>query len=433
MKTVLHLLKIGLWLTSIQMKYIGKIVFVVFFLFVFNSDVLVSQTDLNNFILSAWSDSSYMKMESIAKFRSQHEQKLKWLDRIEFRTQTDDLELSREQYGLRFISGKPSEIKYTNQLNRIQQRYYQALAYDELHQAILIKYNAATEYIQILKEQKYLKERESLYIKKNAYLESLFTNQLATDVKDLIQSFRKKESNALKEKEINRKMDLLKVKYGNLPSIDLEQIISIAQIDAFLQSPEDNAIPRDKNYAKALFEIEKAELEKQQIKNSKWDILDFVQARWQDRTNDVLFREKFGIGAGIKLPYSGSQKRDVNQNLFESFMFNQESSLLAYEYNQKKQNLKQELLSLIDQYESEKQKLQEFAAKYDASKLATSPLVSPADLLYLEESILEWKEDILKIEFSIIEKYVNYISHQRLISRSNPLKNMLITGMPEIK
>ena len=162
-------------------------------------------------------------------------------------------------------------------------------------------------------------------------------------------------------------------------------------------------------------------------------MLDFIQARWQDRPNDILFRQKFGIGAGIKLPYSGSQKRDVNQNLFETYLLNQQFAQLEYDYNQKKQFLKQELSALIDQYESEKQKLQEFITKYDASRLATSSLVTPSDLLYLEESILEWKEDTLKIEHSILDKYISYIGHLRLISNTNPLRNMLIKGMPEIR
>ncbi len=316
----------------------AKLVFL-FLLSIYNASILYGQHDLNTFILSAWQDSSYTKMESVAKFRSNHSQKLKWLERVELRTQTDELDLSREQYGIRFVSAKPSEIKYTNQLNRIQQNYYQALADDELHQAILLKYKAATEYIHILKEQKSLKEWQVFHIKKNTYLESLFNNQLTTDVKDLIQSFRKKESVSLKEKEINSKMDALRVKYGNMPPIDLEQIISIHEIKSFIQSIADGYAPKDKNYAKALYDLEKTELEKQQIKNSKWDMLDFIQARWQDRPNDILFRQKFGIGAGIKLPYSGTQKRDVNQNLFESFLLNQQISRLEYEYNLKRLNL----------------------------------------------------------------------------------------------
>ena len=425
--------KIAIYLTCSRTNYAGKVASAILFLFLFNSDNLLSQSDLNNFILSAWFDSSYIKTESIAKYRTDHAQKLKWLDRIEFRTQTDELDLSREQYGLRFISSKPSEIKYTSQLNRVQQKYYQALADDELHQAILSKYKAVTELIHLLKDQAALQEWKALYSKKNSYLESLFTNQLTTDVKDLIQSFRKKETSALKQNEINRKLEVLKSKYGYVPAIELDKIISTDEIKSFLASGTDIPMPMDKNYARAVYDLEKTELEKQQIKNSRWDMLDFIQARWQDRPNDILFRQKFGIGAGIKLPYSGSQKRDVNQNLFETYLLNQQFAQLEYDYNQKKQFLKQELSALIDQYESEKQKLQEFITKYDASRLATSSLVTPSDLLYLEESILEWKEDTLKIEHSILDKYISYIGHLRLISNTNPLRNMLIKGMPEIR
>ena len=158
--------KIAIYLTCSRTNYASKVAYAILFLFLFNSDTLLSQTDLNNFILSAWYDSSYAKMESIAKYRSDHTQKLKWLDRIEFRTQTDELDLSREQYGLRFISAKPSEIKYTSQLNRVQQKYYQALAEDELHQAILVKYKVITEYIHLLRDQAALQEWQALYSKK---------------------------------------------------------------------------------------------------------------------------------------------------------------------------------------------------------------------------------------------------------------------------
>lgn len=389
------------------------------------------QQSISDYIRSAYTDSTYHQTAAIATKRSSFDQRMKWLDKAEIRTQTDEFDITREQYGLRLYGSKPSDIKYTKQLDGIQKDYYNQLAQAELQTAISKKYKDVYKLLKLQAEKSWITEWQSLQTKKNQYLESLFQNQLDTDVKELIQSFRKKESATVQQTELDQAEKNLIQSVG-LIQIEPNQLISIEEINHLISTDFTNSIPQNEKFIKYLYDQEKIELEKQQLKNTKWDILDFVSARWQARPKDIYFSQKFAIGAGLRLPYSGTHKRDKNQFDFESFLLQNEQVMYIQAFKLKEQELKQVVVSSVKQYYLENEKLNALISKYKKETLSKSPLVSPRDILFLDETIIEWKQDISKLKMKVYEQYIDYLCHTQLIS-TLPLKNYLLSGIPEIK
>jgi hypothetical protein len=398
---------------------------------------LNGQSVSSEIIRSAEKDSAYVRQLQRIQLRKSLPQTIKWLDRIELRSQTDDFILTQEQYGLRFMAAKPSEIKYRKKLEIAEQNFLEVNAEYARHQAIIKRYQYLLDRFELYLEAKWARATLAILEKRNEYLEGLFSLQLDADVRDLIQSFKKKQSESSRWEQIAGRQAILADKYSmppwnNSDTSAFQQWISIMEIKNLLESEVPGPVPTDDKYARLLFEQERESLRLQEIKQSKWDVLEFVQARWQNRPNDQLFREKFAIGAGFILPYSGSRQKDKNESAYTTAGIAMEEAEYKQNFNLKKLELRQKILQEIELYEKEHLKKINFESKFHPVRLAQSPLVNPQDILYLQESIIDWEKDLSEQQISIYTRYIDYLDHCQWVSK-RPLRNYLSTNTPVIE
>ncbi len=398
---------------------------------------IIAQRDPDSWIRSAFRDSTYKKLAHMADFRENNPQTLRWLDRIEFRSGTREFELDQQEYGIRLYGSNPSEIRYRNRLESIEVRYYQALSEDALHDAIAYRYRVLARLYFLHEENKLKQDQRALQDKKSGYLESLFQNQLDLDLKDLIQAYRKKgklqtEQSALTRDKISASHPVSIPEAGDSLVIEGFDWISIEGIKGVLRQAPDGSTPGSATLVRLHQEKDKLMLEEKKVRGDKWNVLDFIQVQWRNNANDVLIREKINVGAGIRLPYSGSSKRDHNQVLIEQLAVNTELNHLEEEHRLTSLNLKRELEQLLQQLEEETNQLSEFEEKFRNTKFLSHPMTTPRDALLIEEIILDGLEEILETKEKIINKYVDYLDHSRLISQV-PYRNFLQAGLGLLK
>ncbi len=409
-----------------------RILWMVLGVFVINSEILAQQ-DPVAWIRSAWEDSTYKKLGYMAAFRENHPQTLRWLDRIELRSGTREFDLNQQEYGLRMYGSKPAEIRYRNRLESIEARYYQALAEDALHDALAYRYRVLAKLYILEKQNRLRQEQQTFQEKKTAYLEALFQNQLDLELKDLIQAYRKKsrlqtiQAGLARDKTgVNHNISFAgsgdSLVIGDFNWIYAEGIKTVLQQDPDLPPGGSATLVRLRQ------EKEKLLLEEKRVRGDKWNVLDFVQIQWRNNPNDVLIREKLNIGAGIRLPYSGSSKRDQNQVLIEQLTVDTELDEFEEAFRLTARTLKQEIVQLLLQLEEETNQLNEFEKKFRNASLLSHPLTTPQDALLIEEIILDGLEEILDTEEKLIYKYVDYLDYTRLISHA-PYRNYLHAGL----
>lgn len=383
-------------------------------------------------LASAWKDSTYRKMLARADFRSGHPLTIHWLDKLEFRTQTSDFNFKQQQYALRFSPSDPAEINYRKRLESVDVKFYRQLAQDALHDALATRYHLLVEYYWMEKQDSLFKEQLALHQKKTQYLESLFEHQLDAELKDLVQAYRKNEkikleSGVLKDtRKLTVQQSMAHGVSGEL-RLDGFQWIQPAAIRALIRNDQD-LIPVSASYARLLQNQSQAELETLRLKEDGWNILEFLQARWRNNTNDELIREKISLGAGFRIPLPGGKRRDQNLVVLEKMQIESEIDQYEMQYRSKTKTLKQELTAILDQLEEQEKQLHQFENRFRQPALMSNPLVKPQDILLIEETILDWKEEILDIEKKLMRKYVEYLDHNRWIS-TPPYKNYLAAGM----
>ncbi len=279
-----------------------------------------------SWLAGAWQDSSYKKIQAQSDYRSSHPLTVPWLDKLEFRTQTNDFNFKQQQYTLRFSPSDPAEFNYRKRLETVDEKLYRQLAQDALHDALAARYGVLVEYYWLEKQDTLFKEQQALHQKKTLYLESLFQHQLDAELKDLVQAYRKNEKIKQESGVLNDARNLAvqkSISHGGSgePILDGFQWIQPAQIGALLSKDHD-LIPVSASYARLLQNQSQAELETLRLKEDGWNILEFLQARWRNNTNDELIREKISLGASFRIPLPGGKRRDQNLVELEKMQIN---------------------------------------------------------------------------------------------------------------
>jgi hypothetical protein len=135
-----------------------------------------SQTLINDIVLTAWNDESVKNKLSLLEYRKAHPQTLQWLDKIEFRTQTNDFILSQQEYGIRFYSTRPSDIGYRKQSEALDIEGLKTDAEDALHKSLMNRYDLLLDlYLNDL--EKNLLHRQGLILYKKNQLPRIFTSE----------------------------------------------------------------------------------------------------------------------------------------------------------------------------------------------------------------------------------------------------------------
>ena len=124
-------------------KVIG-LFFIIFFLFIDHS---FSQFVMEDFLASARNDLALGPSRAKLEFLKDNNFNGPWISRLEFRTRSNDANLSQEDFRFRLTPGNPSELKaykryYDKQLNLLNTEYQ-----EELNNALLLRYFLAIDHI----------------------------------------------------------------------------------------------------------------------------------------------------------------------------------------------------------------------------------------------------------------------------------------------
>jgi hypothetical protein len=121
------------------------------------SVTLRAQITMQEFLRSAKSDHEVSSYEEQIHYLDEKTYRLSPLQKLEFRTRSNQLDPDRQDYGLRFTPANPWEIRSNNQYF---QQYKSVLAYERdlaLKEALIARYNLITGLL-YFKEIKSLKE-----------------------------------------------------------------------------------------------------------------------------------------------------------------------------------------------------------------------------------------------------------------------------------
>ena len=348
------------------------------------------------------------------------------IDNYEFRTETDEMELARQRYQIRFQFNSSEERKAYNQIllankdkyNWLQSKYQLDKVEERYKNIIDLYFNQRELEIKI--------QELDLLNDKKVVLERLLNNDNPGAVGDWISNeneLLELRSDSL-ELELRRKQIAQKIFLSDrtAPELDGSDWIGVEDMQRVVDDvlddesahPDDGLVVAEENMANAEYQLEIAQ-------GNKW--LEFAQIEYQSDP-DINFQREVSLGTSIIIPHKNNNRTRKNETALELL----EKSYETYQEREERKNdlLQEEALfrDQIIQFEDFRslREGQQMESMYDSYE--SQQLVSPLVLIDIRKLILSQMDKQLNLEKDIYNTYINILTLKAAFL-ANPEKNYL--------
>lgn len=343
------------------------------------------------------------------------------LRELEFRTETDEWNLTRQEYLLRSsFNGKKEREK--------EQAYYdsnksviEAEKKVEIHDEIVDRYTNWLNYLLLREKQSIIKKRILLAEDKMAILKTKAALTVDFNLNEYIKTEDQFHDVKRQQLMLEHELQLINATIAQgVPNIvfqviDTSQLIAIERVGEVLNQITDTAYihPDFEERSSQINQLQK-EYELEQVQDQQ--ILDFVQLKYAGRDNSDLVQE-FSFGMGINIPLKNINQVKLNEILLEVLENEDKLSNDKY-YNTLKINQQKLYINLLtEQYqllEEQSANSQSFYSAQTYEKLVAS---DPVMLLQIEESLLLREQKKLDLKIEIYTLYINILDNSGLLSQ----------------
>ena len=346
--------------------------------------------------------------------------KASWLEELVFRTETRDFDFDRQSYTLRLT---PSVKKVRQAQKKIAQQAVDKATIERQSYVFKFVEIAYKDWIDLYSTEEKLK---------------VYKNLLAvySDIEKVLLRLGKKEELNVKDflevksdiTATNIAIHSLEVEQQTLlnKQADFSDLISIEQIEAKLLRSTigiaNSLISTQQTNLKEVAIQTEIELELAEQKR----FFDFFQIEYRGPHDDLL-RERFSIGVGLKIPFTGSNQLKVEELKMEQALLKEENRLEISLFEAEVAKEKQALKALIAKYSISKDLIQQQQqqAKDLIIKLVAREGSTPLMQLYYQIEQSKQALDLVKLEANIYEEYINYLSLTEELF-TTPFRNFLV-------
>ncbi len=410
------------------------------FTFIFLSIFLMNGLGQGHFTINEFLGAAkYEEMVAYQKkklnFLTEISHELPLIEKLEFRTATNDFIFREQEYLLRVSPNSPRTIKAQSKYQETQRDITNKEIATELNQAIkerydlLIKYIYSGKQLEIYKKQKVLLSDKVLLLERSISLQGF-------EILDLIEA-QDKEQETIREilnfenviLTIGTEMEMRMNNQKTL-KIDFNKLLSISELRERLKNIETtNPITSNKlKLLSAKSHNSKYEYE-YELSKTKFS-LGYIQAKYGYAPNDN-FAKTFSIGLGFEIPLKGASKLDLKDLEVKAFELESQYQDLKNYLAEQKITLRQRLNYLLQQYDLIQQQLNDSQAEYALKEYSKIAGASPIALLKMRENTLKKEMILQKLEFGIMQTFIDYLDISGQLSNF-PLKNYLLKNFERL-
>lgn len=344
-----------------------------------------------------------------------------WVEKIEIRTETDEFELNRQEYTLRLTPSTPAIRKAQKNLIRLNTQEASLYVTELREELINILLDDFVEIYRLSKEQKLNQELQFILGDQEKVAKRMI-QQADFNPKKLLEI--EEDLHKLQIEIFDQDLKLSRL-LENRSTPLFGELIEVSEIVAKISqlARRQNGLDSDEKY-QLKQEILNTEMQAEKAEKSR--IIDFVQARYQGPHDDV-FNERFSIGLGIELPFSGSSKTKLEQIKLEKWKLEQEASMQLQLESMEVQRSAAELDMIMQKWDYSNKILQQSIVEFKQIEESSreSEWKSPELLLYKKAQQVERKMDLLALEVDIYKKYVNILQKMGLTADDSYMDYLL--------
>ena len=395
---------------------------------------LLAQVSMAEFLQSANTDHEMASFGEQIRYLDTKPYRLSPLQKVEFRTESNQLDPSRQDYGLRFNPANPWEIKKNN--NYYEQ--YKSVLYLRkdlaLKDALMVRYHYIIQWLyydamkSVKEENKQLTTAQISILEKQRH--SDFFN--AEDFVEL-KLDQMEQTVELEEVTFERDNQLSKMA-GVYPAMAQKQldwryenIISVDRIEGIV----DSLSKLQSTPTTLLFRENQIELANREYLLEKSNInIGFLQTQYQQYRIEQG-RNPWSISLGVTIPIANPNKGDMTKRKLDVIEAQHERDETEAELMTDKTGSREQLKNLIARYRDIREKISALNESTLSSTLSAMKEDNPAVSLRFAANVLKLKTLEIKIKQNILITYIEFLGYTDMIQRQ-PLINYLNEDLEQI-
>lgn len=388
---------------------------------------------INSFLGTAEKDYRLQNHREIVDYLEGAPSSTPYVDKIEFRTETDEFDVSKQKYALRFYPKGWGETEYTDKLAETAKRSNQIEHEAYFNTALKQRYNLVLAYCEAASLLKLKKSLLNVYDDRIQVLRRQSQQNLDFHIDLLIEA---------EDQYINLELDLVKLE-NSMSSIvenikiasDSDTIIDFHEkqmagieiVEWVISDMEKNSTPENINLLDQKLKIELSKNKYQLEKSKNKDYLSFLQVSHDTDESDNV-EKAYSVRLGFKLPFINPDRDEVNRRkityMKEKLKYEDEKR----EASEKIISLTRSLQRLIHQYHILADRKENGNSKISFKTYRNMEGMNPLNLLKIKESMIAGDIQLNNINYQILSRYIELIDVKGKLSRK-PLKNYLSKTM----
>lgn len=408
----------------------------IFILFFVNALLLNAQTELTTSEILASAKNQYLLtlQQKRVDFLKKNNPKLPLMDELEFRTETNDFQISEQEYALRARFHTKDQQKAQANFNQARielKSIEEQLLLSELLKERYLGIMEALYFKQLLEaknEEKLILEDRLSVLKKSVQLPKF-------DILDLIDAedelhnaerdiVRLENSITENETKILRWTNQL----GTLQENDL-QFIDIEQVMELVRSMPEEPSTSHASLVKRNLNVTLASREQAVRRAREENTWEFFQARIGG-TDDNGFRQNFTLGLGFRIPVRNQQADDLNALEYEKIDERAKYEELQLALKNRMGQIRTEIENQYRLYQLLENQLKDNQAEEVLKQYQKIAGASPLAMLKLKGNHFAKELEQFRIEQDIYRLYIELLDASGKMMEL-PLRNYLMASLPQ--
>lgn len=365
-------------------------------------------------------------------FLKNSEQGMPFVEDMEFRTETDELDFSRQEYLFRMSFNNKKARKVQDGMTENNTRFYEVKAQILKEEELVNRYELIIEWYYLQKDLSHFFEKKILLEDKQVVYRKMLTNAVVVNITDLlkidedIQELDRDILQAqLQQKEIIRQLFTDFPNPGKI-TLDSTTWISLDKMELVLREAKDDPVA-NLDQALQMLRVNTEQLKYDMEKAESKRILDFVQLKYAGR-NSLNVQKEFSVGVGVQIPTKSTGRVKINEAMLDMLDEEYQQEMQTATLHKRIDDRYAQFYALLEEYNLIQQQIKDSDLQRVYDKYSANGAIHPITLLRMKETFLKNRRALRRLEEEACFTFLEILTYKGLLSQT-PTVNYLSEGL----
>lgn len=365
---------------------------------------------------SAWLSPSYLQRQQELSFLNETKMVLPFLEELEFRTETQEFALDRQEYAMRLQINTPRQRKVASAVKQQEISLRSVAVNETLEQLLYERYKLVLKIALEQQQQQHLNKQQAWFSDQKTLLQRLFEQDGQSALEDLLKLEDKQLVFTKEQLENQQNLALLELELAGILTNASNTDPKVQTID--LPSPDQLADQLVINQSASItlpWEVQAQAVETELLKleaagelADQKNLLQFLQFRYTG-DNDPLLQDRFTVGAGLRLPFRNTNSLKLQYLELEQLEEEHQRLELLAEWTTELAAAEAQFASDLMQYQDLQEELNKFQQQYGPVYLRDIGVTDIQVLLQAQGGIFHRQQLCLDQAELVYESYLEVL------------------------